>query len=70
MLAAVEFDDEAELAAGDVGEILADTKLTQELVASKPFVTQSAPQLGFGVIVRFAQSSCDASSSLVWTTHG
>ena len=33
MLAAVEFDDEAELAAGEVGEILADTKLTYGLQA-------------------------------------
>jgi len=54
MLAAVDLDDEAGVAAGKVREIGAKRKLTHEFVAVQLPVAQTEPQKLLGGVIRFA----------------
>lgn len=57
MLAAVDFDDEPMLPAGEVGEIRSDGELPNELEAAEPAVLQFKPKPPLGQIAALAQGA-------------
>jgi len=68
MDAAVEFDDEAGLLAGEVGEVAADRVLAAELQAIEATATESLPELAFGIGLALAEVARPFGSSLA--VHG
>jgi hypothetical protein len=69
MLAAIDFDDQPQLATDEVDDITSDRILTDELFAFDLTGTQAVPQplLSIGGVA--AQSARNASSFRVWATH-
>ena len=57
MLAAIDFDDQGGLTAGEISKIVADLQLADELVATQLAIAQNGPEDMFGFRLVAAQSA-------------